>query len=663
MWGTAAFPSIYNTGSHPLRFLPHSAVWMAVSSALLLFGAIGLPSPSNSATWLLSAGAVGWLTTLARCARLAWRSDLRGLPAIGRVPAFASVLLYRTTIAWLHLLQPLARMRGRIRGMWSLPPREGPAKAGHYVHREVECREVVRAGNSGLAVSTARRVLVGATEERSFWSQSWVAHPTLLTEIAGALRSSPPAPIVELDDGWHADRDLSITVGRWGWLHARLLVEEHSKGCCLVRARTFLRPSVAGVASGLAVAVVLAAAASAALALRLPLVGALSLVTAAGLLTRGIWQTAGATAAFDRALSRVMDKVGMMSLPASAEASAGKPQLRLASSQVMPAAVLIVLMGSAAIGGLVVGRDTLATRTDSTSGSIAPDPRMTAGGGVAVGISGDLFFADPRQGVIRRLRPRPPLDSVWTADDIGSDGPPLLGNTIPFGAAADIALAPNGDLYVADARGNRICRIVRSTGQIVTVAGDLKGPSAVAVAASGDVYVADTLNNRVRVIDHATGLIGDIAGDLNQPAGLAVAPNGDLYIADTGHHRIRRVSADTGTITTVAGDGHAGISGDGGLATRARLAAPMGLALASTGRQVVLYVADSLNDRVRVIDPDGVIATLHAAGPVVAPTRLAYHPAGWLYVKDASPDGVTAIAALRGSRLEARTPHARRPAT
>ena len=58
-----------------------------------------------------------------------------------------------------------------------------------------------------------------------------------------------------------------------------------------------------------------------------------------------------------------------------------------------------------------------------------------------------------------------------------------------------------------------------------------------------------------------------------------------------------------------------------------------------------MYVADTLNGRVRVIDPDG--AHLDARRQPAArdaPSRLAYHPAGWLYVKDASSTGVTARA-------------------
>ena len=63
----------------------------------------------------------------------------------------------------------------------------------------------------------------------------------------------------------------------------------------------------------------------------------------------------------------------------------------------------------------------------------------------------------------------------------------------------------------------------------------------------------------------------------------------------------------------------------------------MGLALVPTGKAVIVYVADSLNDRVRVIEPDGTIATLGGQRALRDAVALAYHPAGWLYVKDASP--------------------------
>jgi hypothetical protein len=84
----------------------------------------------------------------------------------------------------------------------------------------------------------------------------------------------------------------------------------------------------------------------------------------------------------------------------------------------------------------------------------------------------------------------------------------------------------------------------------------------------------------------------------------------------------------------------------------ARLAAPMGLAVVPVGKTVTLYVADSLNGRVRLIEPDGTISTLGGQLRFVMPSRLSYHHSGWLYVKDASPSGVTAVAVSKPAHLD-----------
>jgi DNA-binding beta-propeller fold protein YncE len=143
---------------------------------------------------------------------------------------------------------------------------------------------------------------------------------------------------------------------------------------------------------------------------------------------------------------------------------------------------------------------------------------------------------------------------------------------------------------------------------------------------------------------------------LERPTGLAVAHNGDLYVADTGHHRVRMISASTGIISTIAGDGTRGVSGDGALAVDARLAEPMGLSLVPGERGLFVYVADTGNNRVRVIDPAGRISTIRSPRLLIAPTRIAYHPAGWLYVKDASSAGVSAVAVSPGAPLTTHTP-------
>jgi DNA-binding beta-propeller fold protein YncE len=195
----------------------------------------------------------------------------------------------------------------------------------------------------------------------------------------------------------------------------------------------------------------------------------------------------------------------------------------------------------------------------------------------------------------------------------------------------------------------------------------LNNPAGVAVAQNGDIYIADTLNHRIRMIDHTDGYIHTVAGNgspgdddepvgdggpavdarLNMPSDIAVAPNGDLYIADMYHQRVRRIDATTRIITTVAGNGQWGNSGDGGPAVDATLAGPAGIAVVPDDEgRVTLFIADFYNGRVRAVGPDGIIRDVSDGDPDTfgAPTRVAYAPrGGWLYVTDSSNDRVVVL--------------------
>jgi sugar lactone lactonase YvrE len=104
-----------------------------------------------------------------------------------------------------------------------------------------------------------------------------------------------------------------------------------------------------------------------------------------------------------------------------------------------------------------------------------------------------------------------------------------------------------------------------------------------------------------------------IQASLRSPNGLALGADGSLYIADTSNHCIRRVSP-SGLISTIAGlcgPFNGGFSGDGGLATQARLNSPYGIAIDSEGN---LYVADHNNQRIRRIGTEGIITTVVGNG-------------------------------------------------
>lgn len=152
---------------------------------------------------------------------------------------------------------------------------------------------------------------------------------------------------------------------------------------------------------------------------------------------------------------------------------------------------------------------------------------------------------------------------------------------------------------------------------------DLVRPSALAVDAGGALYFID--GNRVRMITRqrtvktvaGTGEPGNegdggpaVLAKFNSPSGLAIDPTGNIFIADTGNNRVREINAD-GTIVPVAGTGEAGFFGDGGQALQARLNSPAGLAIGFGG---TLYIADTLNQRVRQVTSDGVITTVAGTG-------------------------------------------------
>jgi len=221
--------------------------------------------------------------------------------------------------------------------------------------------------------------------------------------------------------------------------------------------------------------------------------------------------------------------------------------------------------------------------------------------------------------------------STVAGGSVGDGGPANLARVaFPNRSAVDAA----GNLYIADLYNNRIRRVDAATQIITAVAGSgivgfsgdggpataaaLSFPWDVAVDASGNLYIADTGNERIRRVDAATGIITTVAGSgtrgFSGDGGPATAASfflargvktdaaGNIYIADTFNGRIRKLDRVTGAITIIAGKGGAGFSGDGGAATDASLAFPLGVAVDAFG---TIYVADTYNQRIRALVPLG----------------------------------------------------------
>src|SRR6185503_4359114 len=128
----------------------------------------------------------------------------------------------RLTIAYLHFIQPLARVWGRLRGALTPPEFARPVPA----LREATSKPKVKLADGWRAAL----LLSGSVTEDRFWSEAWTSADRVLTKLADKLRRASPRRRVAVDDGWSEDRDLSVLVGRWAWLDLRVLVEEHQQG-------------------------------------------------------------------------------------------------------------------------------------------------------------------------------------------------------------------------------------------------------------------------------------------------------------------------------------------------------------------------------------------------------------------------------------------------
>ena len=254
-----------------------------------------------------------------------------------------------------------------------------------------------------------------------------------------------------------------------------------------------------------------------------------------------------------------------------------------------------------------------------------------------------------------RTSPQQTIDTIAGTgeEDFSGDGGPAV--QAYLNSPNDVAVDSAGNLYIADSGNSRI-RKVDSSGVISTIAGtgepgfggdggpavlaQLKYPTGVVTDDTGNLYIAGYNNQRIRKVD-SSGIITTVAGSerggfsgdggpataarLDYPKGVATDGAGNLYIADS--YRVRKVDP-SGIITTIAGTGEFGFGGDGGLATEARLSAT-DVATDGIGN---LYIADSSNNRIRMVDPSGIITTV--AGQLNYPSGVVTDDTGNLFIGD-----------------------------
>lgn len=294
-----------------------------------------------------------------------------------------------------------------------------------------------------------------------------------------------------------------------------------------------------------------------------------------------------------------------------------------------------------------------------------------------VDAAGNVYFSDQLNHRVRRIA----ADGSAITTVAGSGATQYNGENVPALQAAlsfpsGLAILPDGSLLIADAGNNRVRRLFG--GVVTTFAGNgsfgyngdgiapaaasVTNPSDVVADAAGNVFIADNGNCRIRFVAAQSNLIATLSGNggcgstgnggpaseakLNGPSHLALRDR-VLYLVESLAPRVRRIDLDLpgGVISLAAGTGFNGSSGDGGLATQARIDAPSGLAVDAQQR---LLIGETGTGRVRRVS-QGVIASIigqangdgfPAALAQIDPKGIVRNSNGVLLLADASNNRV-----------------------
>jgi sugar lactone lactonase YvrE len=317
----------------------------------------------------------------------------------------------------------------------------------------------------------------------------------------------------------------------------------------------------------------------------------------------------------------------------------------------------------------------------------ARDARLLAPFGVDFDDSGNLLLVEFTGHRVRKIDGKGILTTIAGTGEKGFAGDGGAAAKARFDSMHSLAVARNGDVYLADTWNNRVRRIDARTGSIHTFAGTGEkgfagdgGPAAkarfggvycIALDPKGEkLYLADLDNRRIRSVEMRTGTVATVAGNgergvpkdgaeatkapLVDPRAVTVDGKGNVYILERGGHALRVVDAD-GKIRTVAGTGRKGLDGDGGPALKATLNGPKHLCVDGDGNVVI---ADTENHVIRKYLPrEGKIVRVAGTGrkgdkgldgpPLEAelnqPHGVHVRPDGTLYISDSSNNRILKI--------------------
>lgn len=279
---------------------------------------------------------------------------------------------------------------------------------------------------------------------------------------------------------------------------------------------------------------------------------------------------------------------------------------------------------------------------------------------VAIDSQDNIYVADRSNHKIRKISPSGVVTTLAGSTRGFADG---TGANAQFYYPTGIAIDNQGNIYVIDKQNTKV-RKITPNGVVTTLAGSSYGyadgtgsdaqfsnPTGIAIDNENNIYVADQNNHRIRKIT-LDGVVTTFAGgtsgfadgmginaQFNRPSGLTIDSQGNIYITDKNNHRIRKITSN-GVVTTLAGDGAIGTAD--GIGVIAQFNNPIGLTI---DHQNNIYIADSENNRIRKIAPDGVVTTLAgntqgfldgdgSASQFEYPTGLTIDSQGNLYVAD-----------------------------
>lgn len=317
----------------------------------------------------------------------------------------------------------------------------------------------------------------------------------------------------------------------------------------------------------------------------------------------------------------------------------------------------------------------------SGDGGVATAAALATPAAAIADEAGNIYLADRGNHRVRRVAAATGIITTVAGNgEIGYGGDGLAAAASPLNFPTGLALDPAGALHLADRENRRLRRIVEAADDTTSPVVTISSPAAATLTVtSGNLRLTGTAGdnrqlvtlrwfndrggmgmasglenwridqltlqpgvNRIRVTAwdargnsgsasltvtlEVAATIRTLAGDgqrgdqgdgetgtaarLYEPAALALDRAGNLYLADSGNNRIRRI-APNGVITAYAGNGIIGARGDGGAALAASLNGPHGLALDSKGN---LYIADTYNHRIRRVTPAGIITTVAGNG-------------------------------------------------